>query len=187
MAPSPIEREIKLAFDTVDAARDAVVAAGATPLRDRRLQEDCLLDTPDGRLRAQGTALRLRLEGGKSRVTFKGPVQPGVMKVREEFETIVGDGDVLLRIFEALGFRPWFRYQKYREEFSLLDLVVAVDETPLGAYVELEGSAEGIDEAAARLGRTRADYVVQSYHTLFDLQRRRAGTDAIDMLFGDGV
>ena len=60
--------------------------------------------TPDGRLRNRGTALRLRLEGGKSRVTFKGPIQPGVMKVREELETIVGDGEVLLRIFEELGF-----------------------------------------------------------------------------------
>jgi adenylate cyclase class 2 len=185
MAPAPIEREVKLAFDSVDLARAAVVAAGATPIHDRRLQEDCLLDTADGQLRARGTALRLRLEGGKSRVTFKGPVQPGIMKVREELETLVGDGEVLLRIFEALGFRPWFRYQKYREEFSLLDVVVAVDETPLGAYVELEGSAAGIDEAAARLGRTQADYLVQSYHTLFDLHRRLGHTQVTDMLFDD--
>lgn len=182
MAPSPVEREVKLTFDSAEAARAAVAAAGATPLRDRRLQEDCLLDTPDGRLRARGTALRLRMEAGKSRVTFKGPVQPGVMKVREELETLVGDGDVLLRIFQELGFRPWFRYQKYREEFSLLDVIVAIDETPMGAYVELEGSEAGIDEAATRLGRTRADYLVQSYCTLYTLRRREAG-GAPDMLF----
>ena len=183
MPVPPIEREIKLVYDSVDAARAAVMAAGATPLRDRRLQEDCLLDTPDGGLRNRGTALRLRLEGGKSRVTFKGPIQPGVMKVREELETIGGDGEVLLRIFEELGFRPWFRYQKYREEFTLLDVIVAVDETPMGAYVELEGSEVGIDAAAARLGRARADYVLQSYHTLFDLWRQRTGGAAADMLF----
>lgn len=183
MPVPPIEREVKLPFDSAETARAAVLAAGGTPLRDRRLQEDCLLDTPDGRLRSRGTALRLRMEAGKSRVTFKGPVTPGVMKVREELETLVGDGEVLLGIFDELGFRPWFRYQKYREEFSLLDVIVAVDETPMGAYVELEGSEEGIDAAAARLGRTRADYLVQSYHTLFALHRRRSGEQASDMLF----
>lgn len=183
MDTPPIEREVKLTFDSLEAARSAVAAAGATPLRDRRLQEDCLLDTRDSRLRAAGTALRLRLECGKSRVTFKGPVQPGVMKVREELETVVGDGEVLLRVFEALGYRPWFRYQKYREEYSLLDVIVAIDETPLGTYVELEGSEAGIDEAAARLGRTRADYLVQSYHTLFQMRRQRTGDGPADMLF----
>lgn len=183
MVSPPIEREVKLTYESVEAARAAVLAAGATPLRDRRLQEDCLLDTPEGRLRSRGTALRLRLEGGKSRVTFKGPIQPGAMKVREELETIVGDGEVLLRVFEELGFTPWFRYQKYREEFSLLDVIVAVDDTPMGAYVELEGSEDGIDAAAARLGRARADYVLQSYHTLFDRHRQRTGETAADMLF----
>jgi adenylate cyclase, class 2 len=182
MSAPPIEREIKLPFESVDAARAAVTAAGAAPLRDRRLQEDCLLDTPDGRLRARGTALRVRMEGGKSRVTFKGPVQPGVMKVREEHETLVGDGEVLLKVFEELGFRPWFRYQKYREEYSLQDVIVAIDETPMGAYVELEGSEAGIAEAAARLGRTPADYLLHSYHTLFEL-RRQAGGGVSDMLF----
>jgi adenylate cyclase class 2 len=186
MATPPIEREVKLVFDSAETARAAVLAAGATPLRERRLQDDCLLDTPDGRLRSRGTALRLRTEAGTSRVTFKGPVQPGAMKVREEFETLVGDGEVLLRIFHELGFRPWFRYQKYREEFSLLDVIAAVDETPMGAYVELEGSEAGIDAAAARLGRTRSDYVAQSYHTLFDLRRQRTGARSADMLF-DGA
>lgn len=183
MPAPPIEREVKLAFDSADDARAAVVAAGGTPLHDRRLQEDCLLDTADRQLRARGTALRLRMEAGKSRVTFKGPVQPGVMKVREEWETLVGDGETLLRILEALGFTPWFRYQKYREEYSLLDVIVAVDETPAGAYVELEGSEEGIDAAAVRLGRTRADYLIQSYHTLFALHRQHTGGQASDMLF----
>ena len=39
------------------------------------------------------------------------------MKVREELETLVGDGEVLLRVLEELGLHVWFRYEKYREEF----------------------------------------------------------------------
>lgn len=183
MRSAPIEREVKLRYASAEEARRAVEATGATPLHDRRLQEDCLLDTPDERLRSERCALRVRVECGKSRVTFKGPVQPGPMKVREEFETTVGDGMLMLRIFEELGFRPWFRYQKYREEFSLGDVTIAIDETPMGAYVELEGSEAGIDAVAGQLGRSRSDYVLQSYHTLFHARRTETGASATDMLF----
>ena len=67
-------------FDTSAEARAAILAAGATPLRCRRLQEDALLDTDDETLRRRGCALRIRTDSGKSLLTFKGPVQPGTMK-----------------------------------------------------------------------------------------------------------
>ena len=85
------------------------------------------------------------MENGKSRVTFKGPVQPSTMKLREEDETLVGDGEVLLKIFEELGLHVWFRYEKYREEFSHEDVIVAIDETPVGVFVEIEGGEQGIE------------------------------------------
>ena len=72
------------------------------------------------------------------------------MKVRDEFETVVGDGVLLLRVFEELGFHVWFRYEKYREEFSHEDVIVAIDETPVGVFVEIEGSEQGIATMAAR-------------------------------------
>ena len=78
-----------------------MLAAGATPLLGRRLQEDALLDTEDEPLRRRRCVLRVRVENGKSRVTFKGPVQPSTMKLREEVETFVGDGEVLLRDLRA--------------------------------------------------------------------------------------
>jgi adenylate cyclase class 2 len=183
MSTPPVEREIKLRFASAEDARAAVLALGATPLLGRRLQEDALLDTPEGLLRDRRSALRIRMENGKSRVTFKGPVQLSTMKVREEVETVVGDGEVLLRIFGELGLQVWFRYEKYREEFSYDDVIVAIDETPVGVYVEIEGSEHGIEAAAAALGRTSADYIVDSYRALFLQERERLGTSAADMMF----
>src|SRR5436190_5221996 len=178
-----IEREVKLRFDSVDAARAAVEAAGATPMLGRRLQEDALLDDEEETLRRRGCALRIRCENGKSRITFKGPVQPSAMKLRDEFETVVGDGVLLLRIFEELGFQVWFRYEKYREEFSSEGVTVAVDETPVGVFVEIEGSETGITEMAAAMGRGPSDYILDSYRGLF-LQRRDAlGLTGADMVF----
>ena len=71
------------------------------------------------------------------------------MKLREELETVVGDGEVLLRVFEELGLHVWFRYEKYREEFAHEDVIVAIDETPVGVFVEIEGSEPGIATMAA--------------------------------------
>jgi adenylate cyclase class 2 len=125
----------------------------------------------------------VRVENGKSRVTFKGPVQPSTMKLREEDETLVGDGEVLLKIFRELGLHVWFRYEKYREEFSHEDVIVAIDETPVGVFVEIEGGEQGIETAAAALGRSQADYIVDSYRSLFLQLRDRFGMTTSDMVF----
>lgn len=180
-----LEREIKLRFENPEGARAAVIRAGATPIRSRRLQEDCLLDTPDNVLWRRRCVLRVRMEAGKSFLTFKGPVQPSAMKVRQEVETVVGDGPALLQMFEELGFRVWFRYQKYREEFALDDVIVAVDETPLGTFIELEGGEGGIAGMAEALGRGPADYLLDSYRGLFEQDCEQRGVPLSDMLFDD--
>jgi adenylate cyclase class 2 len=178
-----LEREIKLAFDNADAARAAVIAAGATPLRSRRLQEDALFDTDDEQLRRQRCVLRVRSDAGRSLLTFKGPVHPGMMKLREEHETVIGDGDVLRRILEELGMHVWFRYQKYREEFAAAEVTIAIDETPVGTYVEIEGGEEAIDAMARALGRTPTDFILDSYRGLFMKHRETLGLTGTDMVF----
>jgi len=180
-----LEREVKLAFRDAEEARNAILAAGAEPLRGRRLQEDCLLDTKDDQLFRRRCVLRVRMECGKTLLTFKGPVQESSMKLREELETVVGDGLLLLRVLEEVGFRVWFRYQKYREEYALSDTIVAIDETPIGVFVEIEGDEHGIIEATRALGRQQHDFVLDSYRSLFIEHRRAQGLPTTDMLFED--
>jgi adenylate cyclase class 2 len=187
MSTTILEREIKLRFASAAEAREAVIATGATPLHGRRLQEDALLDTEDEQLRRQRCVLRVRMENGKSRLTYKGPVQASVMKVREELETVVGDGEMLLRVFRELGLHVWFRYEKYREEFSHEDVIVAIDETPVGVFVEIEGTEHGIAEMTVALGRTPADYIVDSYRSLFLQHRDDCGLSGSDMVFDPGA
>jgi adenylate cyclase class 2 len=178
-----LEREIKLVFRDAAQARAAILATGATSLRGRRLQEDCLLDTPDDELRRRRCVLRVRMECGKTLLTFKGPVQASPMKLREEMETVVGDGLLLLRVLEELGFRVWFRYQKYREEFAHEDVVIALDETPVGIFVEIEGSERGIHDTATALNCNPDDYVRDSYRGLFVKHCETHGLPLTDMLF----
>ena len=179
----PVEREIKLRYDTPAAARRAVVEAGARPLRARRLQSDCLLDREREPLADRSCTLRVRIEGDAARVTFKGAPTLGTTKVREELETTVGDAGLLLQVLERLGFHVWFRYQKYREEFRRGDLVVAIDEAPIGTFVELEGSEPDILAMAAALGRQPADFILDSYLALFRRHCAATGASATHMVF----
>ena len=184
--PAKLEREIKLSFADPATARAAVLAIGASPLKARRLQHDCLLDTGDQQLLNHRSALRVRSENGRAVLTFKGPAEASSMKLREEIETEAADPVILLTILDRLGLRVSFRYEKYREEFASGDVVIAVDETPVGTFVEIEGSESGITRAAQALGRGPSAYIVDSYRGLFARQCEERGVVVTDMLFGRG-
>ncbi len=109
-------------------------------------------------------------------------MQPGPLKVRQEIETEAHSSATLLAILDALGFAPVFRYEKYREEYRADGAVIAIDETPIGTFVEIEGDAAAIAGLAARLGFAVGDYVTASYRTLF-VAAVPGGTD---MLFDAG-
>jgi len=183
----PLEREIKLRFDSAEEARARILALGAAPLLGRRLQEDCLFDTDDEKLRRQRSTLRVRSESGKSLLTYKGPAIPSLIKIRQEYETVVADGAMLNKILEEQGLHCWFRYEKYREEFTNDDVVIAVDETPVGVFVEIEGGEDAIHETARALGFTPADYITDSYRFLFLQHRDANGIDGPDMVFAVGA
>jgi len=178
-----LEREVKLRFDSAEAARNAIVEAGATPTRGRRLQEDYLVDSDDRRLAGLQSVLRVRMEPGRSLLTFKGPIQDSMMKLREERETVAGDGEVLLYVLEQLGFAVWFRYQKYREEFGWQDATVTLDETPIGVFVEIEGSEQTIIDMTSALGRTARDFIRDSYRALYVKDCEARGVPCTHMVF----
>jgi adenylate cyclase class 2 len=182
-----LEREIKLRFGSAAEARAAIGAAGAVPLRPRRLQQDALLDDAERRMQQRRSVLRVRQEDGRTLLTLKGPVDERQQRVkqREESETAVADAAVLMRVLATIGLGVWFRYEKYREEFSWQDVVVAVDETPIGTFVEIEGSEAGIVACARALGRTPDEFVLDSYRGLFVQHCAANGRSAGDMVFED--
>jgi len=178
-----LEQEVKLAFGDYEAARAAVTSAGARLVASPRLQDDRLFDTRDGDIRARGCTLRIRREEGEAQLTFKGPVQPGPVKTREETEIGVSDAAQLETILAALGLTPWFRYQKRRETYLLDNAKVEIDQTPIGVYVEIEGPPDAIHRIAAALERTPADYVLDSYRSLYAKWCERKGIASSEMVF----
>jgi adenylate cyclase class 2 len=139
--------------------------------------------------------------GSKFLVTFKRPIarptpalSPGAPKgrhkVREELELAIPDAATMSAIFEGLGMSGWFRYEKYRTTFRLpasqswaRGLLIELDETPIGTFVELEGPADAIDRAAAELGFSKRDYILKNYLVLYIEDCNRRGEEPGQMIF----
>jgi adenylate cyclase, class 2 len=114
----------------------------------------------------------------------------GPYKVREEIEVEVAEAGNLAKIFDGLGLAGWFRYEKYRTTFRLpaskawaKGLLIELDETPIGTFVELEGPTAAIDRAAGEIGFSRRDYVLKNYLRLYMEDCRRKGEQPRHMLF----
>ena len=86
--------------------------------------------------------------------------------------------------------RPSFHYEKYRTTFQLpatkpwaKGLLIELDETPIGTFMELEGPPRAIDRAAKELGFSKRDYILTNYVSLFADDCRRRGRKMGDMVF----
>jgi adenylate cyclase, class 2 len=184
-----------------------LVSAG----RGRAHEWNMVFDTPEEKLRSRGELLRIRTETpAKSNskpirpkvepalLTFKRPVggrtmpqgRPPRHKVREEIEVWIGDATTLTKIFEGLGLNGWFRYEKFRTTFRLpttqrwaKGLLLELDETPIGTFLELEGPPMAIDRAAKALGFAKRDYIVTNYLNLYRKECQRRGKRPGDMVF----
>jgi adenylate cyclase class 2 len=163
-----IETEVKIRIENAEDFCLGLHSLNPAVLTARHLEDNNLLDFPDRRIASNRSLIRIRLVDGKHSFTYKGPPRPeGIFKTREELETSVENGVILLQALERIGLGVAFRYQKYRREFLIGEVHVAVDETPIGNYVELEGSEQGIIDVADKLGIDKAQFLRSSYYSLY--------------------
>lgn len=207
------ETEIELKISDVPAFHRALKRIGArlaSPGTSKVHEQNVIFDTPPGGLAKHGQLLRIRTETpvgrgkphsprAKQRVvlTFKQPAGVGLenasdgsYKVREELEVEVAEAGNLTRIFEGLGMKGWFQYEKYRTTFRMpgskawaKGLLIELDETPIGTFVELEGPAPAIDRTAQELGFSKHDYILKNYLRLYLDDCRRKGQEPGHMVF----
>jgi adenylate cyclase class IV len=179
----------------------------------RVLERNTLYDTPDSDFRRRGALLRVRVEkpsprpgssesrrphgrgaGPRTILTSKFTAAPRSARRRRykeklEREVLVpGSPAHLDRAFRSLGLRRGFRYDKFRSTFRLLrlpGLAIELDETPAGAFLELEGRPRAIDHTARALGYTPRDYYRGSYWDVYVAECRRRGLAPRNMVFDD--
>jgi adenylate cyclase, class 2 len=197
--PPSAHREIEVKLRVRDLPRllQRLRRLGATSFG-RVFERNDLYDTPFGGLRRSGQLLRLRVEKpaasrlvqagrGGARLTYKGPARGRRrrrFKDKIENERPVSNPNRWRVILRALGLRPTFRYEKFRSTFRYGGVTLDLDETPVGTFLELEGSPRAIDRVAPALGYRHRDYLRSTYWDLYAAACRREGRKPRNMVFG---
>jgi adenylate cyclase class 2 len=205
--PTNREIEVKLAVADIPALLRDLKRLGARN-RGRSFEQNTLYDTPQSDFRRRRWLLRLRTETParssfappaprRSLLTFKSPPPPARnlaagarshanarrYKDKLERETALAQSALWPAMLRSLGFRPGFRYEKYRTEFRLGSLHVSLDETPVGVFLELEGAMPAIDKVASDLNFSPSDYIRATYWDLYVADCRRTRRMPRNMLF----
>ncbi|MBM3792107.1 MAG: class IV adenylate cyclase, partial [Acidobacteria bacterium] len=131
--------------------------------------------------------------GDDAILTFKGPpAESSDFKVREEIEVSFASASLLVQVLERLGLQLWFRYQKYRTEYTAQQpespdrlVHLALDETPIGTFLEIEGSEDSIRGAARSMGVGQELFLKDSYYALYLQYCRARGLPPGHMVFGE--
>jgi adenylate cyclase class 2 len=177
------EIEVKFALRDRNELVRRLHEIGATRLYAETFEDNIVLDRR-GELRTKGALLRVRKFGKYSLVTYKGPMSiEGGIKSREEVQTGIESFELAIQLFDSLGYKPTFRYQKFREVWRVKDVEVVLDRTPIGEYFEIEGAVEVIREVAGQLGMNMDHALRQSYADLYRQARRTRGDLPEYMIF----
>jgi adenylate cyclase, class 2 len=180
-----VTQEIEVKFVLKD--RNALVRrlheVNAQRLYPETFEDNIILDRR-GELRTKGSLLRVRKFGRYAIATYKGPVAfDGTVKTRDEVQTGVESFELAIQIFDALGYKPVFRYQKFREVWRVRDVEVVIDRTPIGDYFEIEGPMEMIRAVSEELGMNMENAIRQTYVDLYRQHRRTRGDLPEHMVF----
>jgi len=194
------EIEIKLRVADLQAILSRLSDIGAVS-RGRVLERNTLFDTPGSSFWHRGRLLRVRMQtpapkngsrGGPPTtiLTAKAPSSARSSssrrmpyKERLETELEVKEPVPWPPLLQELGFRPGFRYEKYRTSFRLGDLHLDLDETPIGIFLELEGNPAAIRRSARALGFAPKDYLRATYWDLYVADCRRLKRLSRNMVF----
>jgi adenylate cyclase class 2 len=184
---SAVETEVKFRVEDMRTLEERLLGLGFRAITPPTFERNTLYDTPERRLRERHSILRIRKYGDRWLLTHKrmpDDHDPAARhKRRVETETEVTDGDALGVVFCQLGYEPVFIYEKWRAEYADETGHCVLDETPIGAYAELEGPANWIDAVSARLGLDASSLITLSYGRLFEEWRKATGSTARDMTF----
>jgi adenylate cyclase, class 2 len=162
--PPEIEIKIDINDYAIEEIKERILKIRAELFKQRHLQRDEYLDNRN-KLKNTDQLLRLR---DNITLTYKGPQKrKQKLKIREEIEVLIDDGEKLKTILSKLGYEKRKKKEKYRESYITGKTVITVDETPMGNYIEIEGTKESVPKIATKLGFSEKDFIKKTYTQLW--------------------
>ena len=186
MASNDQEVEAKFLVRDLPGIAARLERLGAWITAPRVHETNLRFDTPEGSLTKERRVLRLRQDAAAV-MTFKGPSKAGEsVSVRQEIEFTVSDFAAAQRMLEALGYVVSVTYEKFRTTYTFNDLLVVLDEMPIGGFIEIEGpDAESIRAAADALELDWEARSGSSYLALFAQLSATRGLSARNLTFDE--
>jgi adenylate cyclase class 2 len=176
-----LERELKFPGVELDKLRERLMELEAERVGPGAFEDNWILDRGT-ELITSGRILRLRTDGTRARLTFKGPMRlEGNVKVREEREVGIENAEEARELLGNLGFQVVRRYQKVREEWQLGGVTIALDHTPIGDFAEFEG--DGAETVAKRCGFDPQKAERRSYLRLYEDHLKKHPESPPEMVF----
>lgn len=180
------EREVKFYIRNLSSLAERLSVTGADLTRERMLERNFRLDTPDHQLQAAGRVLRLR-QDDRVRVTYKdGSHQDNGVVVRTEIEFTADNLEVTRKFFEVLGYPVSVIYEKYRQVYHLGAVEVVLDELPYGNFIEIEASSNTLIEGVVQmLGLKWETGIKTNYLGLFETLKGKMPLGFNDLTFAN--
>lgn len=140
----PLEAECKFRVEDASLLEERLASAQAV-FRGTERHCDTYLRHPSRDFRQTDEALRVREIDGQPHITYKGPRQPGPIKIRPEIELplVPTTTDSWLQIWTHLGFEVAAKVEKVRSIYEVIHdgrkLTVTIDRvSQLGTFAEIE-------------------------------------------------
>lgn len=155
MKTDDIEFEVKFYPVDKEKYREKLRDIGAVLINPERKMYRVVADYRDNPIFKQRECIRVRNEGGVSRLSYKS-FEGNTNKItdQKEIETEVKDFDSTVRIFEKLGIVFNRKQETKREEWDFDGVQITIDTWPgLDTFTEIEGHSEDeVKNVASLLG-----------------------------------
>lgn len=178
------ETEVKFHISNPDYLIETLDLVDAILIQPRVMEINLRFDTPAMELSSQARVLRLR-QDSEIHMTYKGAGHvEGEALARQEIEFTLSDFNAARHFLEALGYQVILTYEKYRQTYSLDNVLITIDEMPYGFFSEIEGPDGGkIKETAALLGLNWERRINTSYSDIFRLLKTKNNLSLKDLTF----
>lgn len=173
-----IEKEIKLPIELEIAKR--IFNNKEFRYEKGVFQRTVRMDTLEEDFEKKGIFIRTREEDLENIVTLKQKIENSDKDVfsRKEYETTIGDAQIIREIFEILGLKKSWIMEKYRIQGKYKNVTITLDELPFGLFMEIEGDTDNILKTCEELELNINKKFVVSYWDLWDIYKKEHNINA---------
>lgn len=168
------EIEVKVPVKDFRRIKSILKKINAEKIKKFTKEKNILFDHEVLKLKEKDWVFRIRKFGKENILTLKTKKKGKKgFKVREEINLKFENFNKMLKLLKKIGFYESFYYEKFREEYRYKGLLISLDKTPVGNYVEIEGIYNEILDFLKILGLKLEQTLALSYLQIFRMFNKK--------------